>query len=228
MPYLADLEQSGTPTVLLYFHEQEGKIEHDLKLFGNPHQRLVMASRNSPGGVEEADKVMQPLLDALTTPLTSTEKKGGKWAVEEPRILFEGTLEEAEKVYYETENLKGALNTPFCKYTDGLPVIIPTEERVKAMLAGTSHKPDELITIQRDMAGGGRMDGVRGGRKKGDAISFLPMYRKATVEQVAVNAVMSGCRPDQFPVALTVAESGGGCGDGRGGGGAFIISGPIY
>ena len=214
--------------MLLYFHEQEGKIEHDLKLFGNPHQRLVMASRNSPGGVEEADKVMQPLLDALTTPLTSTEKKGGKWAVEEPRILFEGTLEEAEKVYYETENLKGALNTPFCKYTDGLPVIIPTEERVKAMLAGTSHKPDELITIQRDMAGGGRMDGVRGGRKKGDAVSFLPMYRNATVEQVAVNAVMAGCRPDQFPVALTVAESGGGCGDGRGGGGAFIISGPIY
>jgi len=72
LPYLADLEQAGIPTVLLYFHEQEGKIEHDLKLFGNPHQRLVMASRNSPGGVEEADKVMQPLLDALTTPLTST------------------------------------------------------------------------------------------------------------------------------------------------------------
>jgi len=52
--------------------------------------------------------------------------------------------------------------------------------------------------------------------------------RNATVEHVAVNAVMSGCKPNQFPVALAIAESGGGTGDGRGGGGAFIISGPIY
>jgi hypothetical protein len=56
----------------------------------------------------------------------------------------------------------------------------------------------------------------------------MPMYRTATVEQVAVNAVMAGCRPEYFPVVLAMAESGGGTGDGRGGGGAFIISGPIY
>ena len=126
----------------------------------------------------------------------------------------------------ETENIEAALNTPFCKHTDGLPVVIPTEERVKEMLTGTSHKPDELITIQKEVALGGGGMGVR--KKKGDAVQFLPMLRNATVEQVAVNAVMSGCKPDQFPVALAIAESGGGTGDGRGGGGAFIISGPIY
>jgi hypothetical protein len=48
------------------------------------------------------------------------------------------------------------------------------------------------------------------------------------VEQVAVNAVMAGCLPEYFPVVLAIAESGGGTGDGRGGGGAFIVSGPIY
>ena len=56
----------------------------------------------------------------------------------------------------------------------------------------------------------------------------MPMYRTATVEQVAVNAVMAGCKPEYFPVVLAIAESGGGTGDGRGGGGAFIVSGPIY
>ena len=114
-------------------------------------------------------------------------------------------------------------------YTDGLPVVIPTEERVKEMLKGTSHKPDELITLQRDMTNG-RFGAVESGytRKKGEVVKFMPMYRTATVEQVAVNAVMAGCKPEYFPVVLAMAESGGGTGDGRGGGGAFIVSGPIY
>ena len=151
MPYIADLEKSGIPTVLLHYHEQLSKLENDLKLYGIPHLRMVQADRKSPGGIEEADKVMQPLLDGITKPLTAEEKKGGEWTVEEPRILFEGTLEEAEKFYNQTENIPCLLNTPFAKYTDGLPIVIPTEERVKAMLKGTSHKPDELITIQRDV-----------------------------------------------------------------------------
>ena len=65
-------------------------------------------------------------------------------------------------------------------------------------------------------------------KKKGEIVEFMPMYRTATVEQVAVNAVMAGCKPEYFPVVLAMAESGGGTGDGRGGGGAFIVSGPIY
>src|SRR3970282_1987339 len=53
------------------------------------------------------------------------------------------------------------------------------------------------------------------------------MCRRATVEQVAVNAVMAGCKPEYFPVVLAIAESGGGTGDGRGDGGSFVVSGPI-
>jgi hypothetical protein len=226
LPYIAELEKEGIPVVLLHYHEQLEKLENDIKLYGIPHLRMVQADRKSPGGIEEADKVMQPLLDCITKPLTAKEKKGGEWKVEEPRILFEGGLEEAEKFYNQTENIPFLLDTPFARYTDGLPVVIPTEERVKEMLAGTSHKPDELITIQRDIEIG--MDQTTFKRRKGEAVQFLPMFRHATVEQVAVNAVMAGCKPDQFPVALTIAESGGGTGDGRGGGGAFLVSGPIY
>ena len=229
MPYLASLEKEGKPTVLINFDEETGKVEHDSTLHGIPRLRHIVASRNSVGGITEAEILVKPVLEALTRPLSDEEKEGGIWAPHEPRILFEGTLQEAEEFYNQTENIPEILNAPFSKYTDGLPVVIPTEERVAEMLKGTSHKPDELITLQRDteIRGFGAID-ISVSREKGDLVNFMPMYRAATVEQVAVNAVMAGCKPEYFPVVLAIAESGGGTGDGRGGGGAFIVSGPIY
>ncbi len=229
MPYLVDLEKSGIPTVIINYEEETGKVVHDSTVFGLPKLRYIEASRNSPGGVTEADIIMEPVLNALTRPLTEEEKEGGHWAPEQPRILFEGTLPDAEKFYNQAENIPGILDAPFSMYTDGLPIVVPTEERVAEMLTGTSHKPDELITLQRDseIRGFGAIESVVT-RKKGDVVKFMPMYRTATVEQVAVNAVMAGCKPEYFPVVLAIAESGGGTGDGRGGGGAFVVSGPIY
>jgi hypothetical protein len=229
LPYLADLEKSGIPTVLINYQEETEKVKHDRVFFGVPELRHIEADRKSPGGVTEADRLVEPVLNALTKPLTATEKKSGTFAPEQPRVLFEGTLEEAEKFYNQTEKLPYLLDTPFAVYTDGLPVVIPTEERVEEMLKGTSHKPDELISLQRDekVTGFGVIE-TGYTRQKGEPVKFMPMYRTATVEQVAVNAVMAGCTPEMFPVALAIAESGGGTGDGRGGGGAFIVSGPIY
>lgn len=229
MPYLADLEQAGIPTVLINFAEETGKVIHDANLHGIPMLRHLEASRNSIGGVTEAELLVKPIIDALTRPLTDEEKQGGLWSPAEPRILFEGTLLEAEEFYNQVEYIPFILNAPFSKYTDGLPVVIPTEERVEAMLKGTSHNPNELIKLQRDstIRGFGAID-MGGTRNKGDLVNFMPMYRTATVEQVAVNAVMAGCKPAHFPLVLAIAESGGGTGDGRGGGGAFIVSGPYY
>jgi hypothetical protein len=229
LPYLADLEQNGIPTVLLSYTEETEKIKHDATLYGVPKLRFVEASRSSPGGVSEANLVMPKLLDALTRPLTEEEKARGYWAPKQNRILFEGTLPEAEKFYQQTENIPGILNAPYSVYTDGMPVVIPTEERVGEMLKGTSHKPDEIITLQRgiEIKGVGNIASSMS-RKKGELVEFMPMFRHATVEQVAVNAVMAGCKPEYFPLVLAIAESGGGTGDGRGWGGAFIVSGPIY
>ena len=209
-----------------YTEETTAMKEH-MKLYGVPEMRNVEAHRSSPGP-GEAQKVMPLLLDALTKPLTAKEKKSGKWDAPEPRVLFEGTLEDAEKFYQQTENIPGLLNAPFSKYTDGLPIVIPTEERVKEMLTGTSHSPDEIICLQADRKPG-RFLGMetRGGQgKKGDPIIFQPMFRTATVEQVAVNAVMAGCRPEYFPAVLAIAESG--AGGARGNGGGYIVSGPYY
>jgi hypothetical protein len=67
--------------------------------------------------------------------------------------------------------------------TDGLPVVPPTRERVERMLAGTRRDRAELA---------------------GD---MPPNYGRATVERVAVNAVMAGCRPEYLPVVLAAVEA---------------------
>ena len=44
--------------------------------------------------------------------------------------------------------------------------------------------------------------------KKGAEVIFLPKFRAGTVEKVAINAVMAGCKPEYLPVVLAIAESG--------------------
>lgn len=68
-------------------------------------------------------------------------------------------------------------------WSDGLPVVPPTEARVAAMLAGTTRAPDELVAV------------------------VPPTLAECTVEKVAVNAVMAGCRPEYLPVVLAAVEA---------------------
>jgi hypothetical protein len=68
-------------------------------------------------------------------------------------------------------------------WTDGLPVVPPTEARVLAMLEGTSHRPDEVVAV------------------------VPPDLAECTVEKVAINAVLAGCRPEYLPVVLTAVEA---------------------
>ena len=68
-------------------------------------------------------------------------------------------------------------------WSDGLPLVPPTPERVMAMLAGTTRSPDDVVAV------------------------VPPNLVEATVEKVAINAVMAGCEPDYLPVALTSLEA---------------------
>jgi hypothetical protein len=68
-------------------------------------------------------------------------------------------------------------------WTDGLPVVPPTPRRVLAMLEGTSRRPDEVAAV------------------------VPPDLVPSTVEKVAINAVMAGCRPEHLPVVLAAVEA---------------------
>jgi len=68
-------------------------------------------------------------------------------------------------------------------WTDGLPVVPPTEERVMRMLAGTSRAPSDVVaTVPPDLV-------------------------DVTVEKVAIAAVMAGCLPEYLPWVLTAVET---------------------
>jgi len=67
--------------------------------------------------------------------------------------------------------------------TDGLPVVPPTEERVARMLAGTSRQPGDVVA------------------------DVPPNLAPATVEKVAINAVMAGCKPEYLPVVIAAVEA---------------------
>jgi hypothetical protein len=67
--------------------------------------------------------------------------------------------------------------------TDGLPAVPPTPERVLRMLSGTKRDAQEVVAI------------------------VPPNLAPATVEKVAINAVMAGCKPEYLPVVLTAVEA---------------------
>ena len=68
-------------------------------------------------------------------------------------------------------------------WTDGLPLVLPTEPRVLRMLEGTSRAADEVVAL------------------------VPPNLVECTVEKVAVNSVMAGCRPEYLPVVLAALEA---------------------
>ncbi len=67
-------------------------------------------------------------------------------------------------------------------WSDGIPVIPPTPAAVEQMLKGTKRQPQDVLMVME------------------------PGFGLATVEKIAINAVMAGCRPEQFPVLLAAID----------------------
>ena len=68
-------------------------------------------------------------------------------------------------------------------WTDGLPVVPPTEARVLRMLEGTSREPQEIVAV------------------------VPPDLVEITVEKIAINAVMAGCKPEHLPWVIAAVEA---------------------
>jgi hypothetical protein len=124
--------------------------------------------------------VMEEVIEALTKPVSDADRitdvapaqrTGIRQALLEP-----DTEDNLQRLFYE----RG--------WTDGLPIILPTEERVATMLAGTGRAPDEVVAEIY--------------------LHDTQEYITFTVEMVAIIAVMSGARPEHLPVLLAIASTG--------------------
>ncbi len=121
--------------------------------------------------------LMPEVIDALTRPLSDDERKTGVISPDVGPPTYADTAENLQR-FYADNNL-----------TDYMPIILPTEEKVNAMLKGTSHPSDEIV---------GKLSAAPGAFP---AWSF-------TVKHVAINAVMAGAQPEYLPVILAIASTG--------------------
>ncbi len=113
------------------------------------------------------EAVADDMIGVLTRPLTAEEISPKAREPENvPRIVFKGTLEEVNRFFYK----RG--------WTDGLPIMPPTEEAVSEMLTGTDLPADYLVA------------------------ELEPRRGKATVERIAITAVMAGALPTYMPLLI--------------------------
>jgi len=112
---------------------------------------------------------LDAVIACLTAPLEATDS-----AATEPGprdIVFEGDIDAVNELFIARE------------WSDGLPVMPPTRERIDRFLRYVERDPDEVLG------------------------TMLPDRREATVWSVAVNGVMAGCRPEYMPLLVALVEA---------------------
>jgi len=119
------------------------------------------------------DAAFPELLAKLTVPLDAA------------RSAASASAPLAQRIEFSLDDEWGGLQDAFVDrgWSDGLPLVPPTEERVRDMLRFVDRRPDEIIG------------------------TIAPKMGAATVETIAVNAVMAGCRPEHMPLLVAVAAA---------------------
>src|SRR5438128_7597222 len=179
----------GVPTVALHTDKFDRVVRSVAITNGMPGLRQVFvpqpvmgkSARELRAYVDGTDPltgrpVMQEVVEGLTRPFDGEDPDAIEFDRSTPRLAEPDTAENLVRLFLDN------------KWTDGLPIVLPTEQRVADMLAQTSRKGDEIV---------GRMH----------ATEFRVPW-EYTVEKVAVNAVMAGARPEYCPVILALAATG--------------------
>jgi hypothetical protein len=196
------LEKRGIPGVYIVDEPFIADVQVTCEKEGMPELRRVNIPHPA-GNVsdEELPEILTEMVNALTKPVTEGDRddrlkkeKASHFLpmfqkaedgppiekTEEDRgigkaptqVAIIGTLEEVQKYFDDN-----------C-WTDGLPIVPPTRERIEEMLSGTSHPPGEIVTK-----------------------TMLPEDWIVTVEKVAIVGVMAGCKPADMPVLLAIIEA---------------------
>jgi len=168
-------ERAGVPSASLVcegFRGQAATTATGLGLPGLP-TALVPGHVDVQSADELRHNVAAVTVDAVIRNLTETISRVGD-AVVEPSpadIVFEGNLDEVNRFFYEND------------WSDGLPIVPPTPERVAEFLRWSDRPGETELGV------------------------LLPDQRRATVWNVAVNGVMAGCRPKYMPILVALVEA---------------------
>jgi hypothetical protein len=166
----SELERRGVPCSVVHFDALALTAQHSVTTVGAPVRTWPIG--NPPRTSDETRSAVNAVIDDLTQPTTPDEQRAGvRTPPVRARIARRGSIAEINDAFHANE------------WTDGLPIIPPTEANLAEMLSGTSHAPDTVVSE-----------------------TFRPEGRRITVEMVAINAVMAGARPEYLPVILASAS----------------------
>jgi hypothetical protein len=168
-------EKLGVPTASLTCEGFIRQAKSTSVGLGMPNLGLALVPGHT--GVQTNDELRRNILgvtlDQVIANLTGQIETAADLDAE-PRdgeVVFSGTLDEVIAHFYEQE------------WSDGLPFVPPTIDRVERFLRFTDRDRHEVIGVP------------------------LPDSRAATIWNVAVNGVMAGCRPEYMPILVALAEA---------------------
>ena len=179
------MEKLGKPGVLITTDQFSKDARMAAEDVGMPTLRMVVLpakewyrSRiDAKMSGDLAEKYFDQVIDALTRPISQDEAKPKPRAKEVPVLSFRVKARSYELAV-------DAMTQLFMekRMSDGLPVVPPTKDMVDWMLTGTSRHPDEVIG------------------------TLPPRKGIATVQKIAINAVMAGARPEYLPAIIAAVE----------------------
>ncbi len=167
-------EHEGIPTVSVAFEGFATQVR--FTAMGSGMTNLPVAVYPGRANLDTPDqirkKVREITVDQVIKGLTVQPMEIKKRSEPGPQdIVLTGSFEEVNDFFYGQE------------WSDGLPVVPPTKEKVQEFLKFTTRDPHEVVAV------------------------LLPDKREATIWNIAVNGVMAGCRPEYMPVLIAVIEA---------------------
>ncbi len=172
------LEKAGKPAVPIVSRSFEGDALASARTFGLPQLRAAVVPEVLTGvSPERIAQHVTESFDQIAAALTTNVAT----PIPEHVAPAERISFRAADRYEAFE----AMNRQFLddEWGDGFPLIPPTPEKVEAMLRGTTRAPGDVLTV------------------------LPPAMRLATIEKLAINAVMAGCEPAHLPVLMAACRA---------------------
>jgi hypothetical protein len=179
---MAQVERLGVPTVALVAVSMREDWEHSAEAFGMADLRGALighglASTDDAEVSALAGEAIDSIVDGLLLPVDGRVATDDPSGERDPELLsFDGD---------DQFGALAAMTDLFLErgWSDGLPLLPPTEAAVARMLAGTRRDPSEVVDV------------------------LEPAFGIATIETIAINAVMAGAPPDTLPVLIAAVEA---------------------
>jgi hypothetical protein len=179
---MVELERRGVPTAAYTAQIFDDDAHWSAKTFGLPELPIVLVpqpfTNRTPDAIRRmVDDALPRVLEALLRapePCEVLPQFSRVNLVADPELYFEGDgLEAFDR-----------MNAEFVRqgWSDGLPLVPPTPQKVEAMIRASGRDGDEVIGV------------------------FAPGNGIGTLRKLAANAVMAGCKPETMPILLALME----------------------